>query len=223
MLELPMDQTSLLSKILAKIGIAILVVALFDLVYLNYLAFKNSGAKQEINSISTLPTPNTASIQPSSSPQPSALPSPASQENTNTPASSSVTNVTQQTIVQTAQKEIFIPIGDGSTNSHSYVNLSGAQVTIDSSKYSGISSVDFETSLSVTGGNGKAYAQLFNTTAGHPVWNSELSTSSGTGILLVSPAINLDSGQNTYVIQAKTDITDWPANVSTGRIKIVLK
>lgn len=205
-------EQSLLSKILAKIGIAILAVALFDLVYLNYLTFKNEGAKQETRTVELKPTPT---------PTPSPVPSPQASAQTSTTSPANTT--TQQTIVQTAQKEIFIPVGDGSTNSHSYASLSGAQVVIDSSKYSGIASVDFEASLSVTGGNGKAYAQLYNATAGHPVWNSELSTSSGTGVLLVSPAISLDSGQNTYVIQAKTDITDWSANVTTGRIKIVLK
>ncbi len=216
-----MDNSSLLSKILAKIGIAILAVALFDLVYLNYLTFKGEGAKQEARTVDLKPTPAPiASQEPSAAntPVPSAVPQASSQ-----PSTPPTTNVTQQTIVQTAQKEIFIPVGDGSTNSHSYVNLSGAQVTIDSSNYSGVASVDFEASLWVTGGNGKAYAQLYNITAGHPVWNSELSNSSGTGVLLVSPTISLDSGQNTYVIQAKTDITDWSANVTTGRIKIVLR
>lgn len=216
-----MDNSSLLSKILAKIGIAILAVALFDLVYLNYLTFKNEGAKQETRTVDLKPTPAPAvSGQGTLTSQPSPTPSPqAASSQTTAPTNT----VPQQTIVQTAQKEIFIPVGDGSTTSRSYVNLSGAQVTIDSSKYSGIASVDFEASLRVANGNGKAYAQLYNLTAGHPVWNSELSTTSGTGVLLVSPAISLDSGQNTYIIQAKTDITDWSANVSTGRIKIVLR
>ncbi|MDO8487185.1 MAG: hypothetical protein Q7S45_02755 [Candidatus Curtissbacteria bacterium] len=208
-----MDNSSLLSKILAKIGIAILAVALFDLVYLNYLTFKNEGAKQEARTVDLKPTP---------APTPSPLPSPqttGSQVSSTPPAN----NAGQQTIVQTAQKEIFIPVGSGSTNSRTYANIPGAEVTIDSSKYAGIQSVNFEANVSVTGGNGKAYVQLYNKTGGHPVWNSELATTSGTGILLVSPGVSLDPGQNTYIIQAKTDITDWSANVSTGRIKIVLK
>lgn len=207
-------EQSLLSKILVKIGIAILAVSLFDLVYLNYLTFKNE-ARQEARKVDIKPTP-----APSASPQPvvSGQPSPSPQV-----SSTPLTTLTPQTIVQTAQKEIFIPVGDGSTTSNSYTNLSGVQVTIDSSKYSGIASVDFEASVWVTGGNGKAYAQLFNVTAGHPVWNSEISTSSGSGTLLVSAPITLDGGQNTYGVQAKTNLTDFSANVRTARIKIVLR
>ncbi len=208
-------ESSLLSKILAKIGIAILAVALFDLVYLNYLTFKNDGVKQGARTVDIKPTP-----APAASPQPvaSGQPSPSSQV-----SSTPVTTSTQQTIVQTAQKEIFIPVGDGSTSSNSYTNLSGAQVAVDSSNYSGIASADFEASVWVTGGNGRAYAQLYNVTAGHPVWNSEITTSSASGVLLVSGPITLDGGQNTYQIQAKTNLTEFPTNVRTGRIKIVLK
>lgn len=208
-------EQSVLSKMLAKIGIAILAVALFDLVYLNYLTFKNDGTKQGSRTVDMKPTP-----APAASPQPvvSGQPSPSPQA-----SSVPVTNLTQQTIVQTAQKEIFIPVGEGSTNSNSYTNLSGAQVMVDSSKYSGIASADFEANVWVTGGNGKAYTQLFNVTAGHPVWNSEITTSSASGILLVSAPIMLDSGQNTYQIQAKTDLTDFSTNVRTARIKIVLR
>ncbi len=202
-------EQSLLSKIAVKIGVAILVISLIDLVYLNFLVIR--GEKPQARTIDLAPKP-TPSTNPTAS-TPSATP--LSQNTVNT--------TTQQTIVQTAQKEIFIPVGGGSTNSHDYTNIPGAQVSIDSANYSGIASADFEANIWVTGGNGKATVQLYDATLGRPVWNSELSTTSGTGMLLVSSPINLDSGKNTYQIQAKTDITEFAANVSTGRIKIVLK
>ncbi len=211
-----MDQSSQLTRILTKIGIAILVIALFDLVYLNYVTFKNQSANQVATTVEINPTPAALASPAPSDSTTATLASPTPQ------AATPTTSVTQQTIVQTAQKEIFIPVGDGSTTSGSYSNLPGAQVTIDSSKYSGVASVNFEASIWVTNGNGKAYAQLYNVTGGHMVWNSEISTSSGSGVLMSSP-ITLDSGANTYQIQAKTDITQFAANVSTGRIKIVLR
>jgi len=33
----------------------------------------------------------------------------------------------------------------------------------------------------------------------------------------------LDSGAKTYQVQAKTDLTEFPANVNNARIKITLK
>lgn len=205
-----MDNSSSNSKIFFKIGVAILIVALFDLLYLNYLTFKNVDTNQEARTVDLVPSPAAEA---------SATPA-AAAEVTKAPNSTTTVN---NTVVQNAQKELFIPVGSGSTNSNSYTNVPGAQVVIDSANYAGIGSADFEANVWVTGGNGRAYVQLYNVTAGHPVWNSELSTTSGTGTLLVSSPISLDSGKNTYQIQAKTDITEFAANVSTGRVKIVLR
>lgn len=210
-----MEQQSLLSKITVKIGLAILVISLLDLVYLNFLVIGKDVAQEA----RTLDLKSKASdVSPSGE---------ADAQGKAFEASGSSSAPTQstggQTIVQTAQKEIFIPIGDGSTKSNSYADLLGAQVTLDLSKYSGVQSADFEASIWVTGGNGRAYAQLYNKTAGRPVWNSEISTTSGSGILMVSAPINLDAGQNTYIVQAKTNITEFAANVATSRIKIVLR
>ncbi|MEX2028604.1 MAG: hypothetical protein WD988_03870 [Candidatus Curtissbacteria bacterium] len=208
-----MGEKSSLSKIFFKVGIAILVVALFDLLYLNYLTFKGGDAKQEARTIDLIPSPAAeTSGAPTKGP-----------EMDSTATGATTVNTSQQTVIQNAQKELFIPVGSGSTNSNSYINVPGAQVVIDSANYAGIKNADFEANVWVTGGNGKAYVQLYNVTAGHPVWNSEISTSSGSGVLLVSSPISLDPGENTYQIQAKTDITEFAANVSTGRIKIVLR
>ncbi len=224
-----MDQ-SLAQKILVKIGLAIFAIALIDLVYLNYWIIKRQtpefGNQRSVSNTQVIPSPNASlstdkallsaspSILPSAKPTPSAAPaqSPAVQ-----------TVVQQQTIVQNAQREIFIPIGSGSSQNNSYVDLDGLQVTIDTTKYGTIASADFEASIYVTGGNGKMYAQLFNKTDGHPVWNSAISTVSASGVLVVSSPIVLDGGSKTYSVQAKTDLTAYPANVNNARIKITLK
>jgi len=220
-----MDQ-SLLSKILIKIGIAIAVIVALDLVFINYWVLKQSQRDKEPQSqrtvvvnvdknIKSSPTPipePDASATPTPTPAPTAVPTQTTTTQT----------VVRQTVVQTPQ-QIFIPIGDGSTTSSSYANLPGVQVTLDSSKYSNIASIYFEANLSVTGGNGMAYAQLYNSTQNHPVWFSQISTNSPTGSLQTSQQINLDPGVNTYVIQAYTTLTQYPANVSTARIQINLQ
>jgi len=217
---------------LTKIGIAIIALALADLLYLNYwvISSQNRGGGESANRESSQnssvsdagsPIPSPSQSPMLSSPSPSAKgqsPAPVTIVETKT-----VVEKESQTIVQTAQKEIFIPIGSGSTYSQSYTDLSGLEVSIDTSKYSSIESVVFEGSVWVQDGNGKMYAQLFNKTDGHPVWNSEISTSSASGTLTTSSKITLDSGNKTYRVQAKTNLTAYAAHIESARIKITLK
>lgn len=216
---MPMND-SLLSRITVKIGIAILALALVDLVYINYWIAKSDnlrGSNQtEVN--------RSVNLAPSASPFPTPTPDmPKSSPVVTIVESKTVVERETQTIVQTAQKEIFIPIGSGSTKSSNYTDLAGLSVTIDTSKYSAIDSVIFEASGWVDGGNGKAFAQLYNKTDGHPVWNSEISTSSPNGVLLDSSKINLDSGNKTYTVWAKTNLVEFAAHADNARIKITLK
>jgi len=219
-----MDQ-SFARKMLLKIGIAILALALVDLVYINWWVLqgqsqsskvKNQNSDQPAAAVST-PTPSpAASASPMAKEADQTQPSPATKTET-------IIQKETQTIVQTAQKEIFVPIGSGSTFSHDYADLSGLKVTIDTTKYSAIDSVYFEASIRLQDGNGKMFTQLFNETDKHPVWNSEMSTSSATSTFTTSSKINLDSGAKTYKIQAKTNLTAYAAHVENARIHIILK
>ena len=213
---------SFLHRVLTKIGVAILVVAAVDLLYLNYWVIK--GQKSEVGdqkSEEKRLEPVTASPVPSVSPV--AIPTSAPRNEVKTVETKTVVEKETQTIVQTAQKEIFIPIGSGSTFSNSYVDLAGLEVSVDTNKYSAIESVVFEASVWVQDGNGKMYTQLYNVTDKHPVWNSEISTSSAGGSLITSPKIILDNGSKTYRVQAKTNLTSYAAHVDNARIKITLK
>lgn len=218
-----MVDSSIFTRILSKIGIAIIALALADLLYINWWMIKNQkleagGQKQEESRAVTEATPASS---------PSVTPSPEPEESpvveTKTVETKTVVEKETQTIVQTAQKEIFIPIGSGSTKKSSYDDLAGLEVTIDSGKYSAIEAADFEASLWVQDGNGRVTAQLFNKSDGHPVWNSEISTSSATGVLTTSPKITLSAGNKTYKVQAKTALTEFAAHVDNARIKITLK
>lgn len=216
----------MLKSILVKIGIAIIVLAFADLVYINYLVLQSSkreGAilenQQEPRQIENVTFPS-AAPSPSSAEEKSSLKTGLAAP---TPTTIYQTEVKEKTVIQTAQKEIFIPIGSGSTFSNNYADLPGVEVTIDSSKYSGIESVVFEASLRVQDGNGKMYAQLYNKTDGRPVWNSEIATNSASGVLTTSPKIMLEAGLRTYKVQAKTNLTEYAAHVDNARVKITLK
>ena len=203
--------------------VAIIVLALADLLYLNYWVISNQkkGAESQKPDETRVVTEKTPAPSPEASASPAASASPVVE--TKTVETKTVVEKETQTIVQTAQREIFIPIGTGSTKKSSYEDLAGLEVTIDTNKYTNIESVVFEASIWVQDGNGKVFAQLYNKTEGHPVWNSEISTSSATGILATSAAITLSSGSKTYKIQAKTNLVEFAAHVDNARIKITLK
>lgn len=215
----------MIKSVLIKIGVALLVIALVDLIYINYWVLQTTK-----NAVSSGADGDTRKIEDIASPSPEALASPspkaATEKATSTPVPTPTivqTQVQQRTVVQTAQKEIFIPIGSGATFSNSYSDLSGVQVTVDWSKYSGIESVVFEATVKVDGGNGKAYGQLVNVTDSNPLNESTISSSSGSGEFKVSGGIPLISGVKTYGVRAKTDITEFAAHIDNARIKITLK
>ena len=219
----------LLQKIAAKIGTAILIVALLDLVFVNWWLIKKEKSMTNNQANATQDIKRELDLKPSpiSSVEPSPLSTPSSESKigsgeTKTETKTIVEKQTQ-TIIQTAQKEIFIPIGSGSGSSATFTDISGLKVTIDTNKYSAIESVVFEATLWPEGGNGRAYARIINTNDNNPFIESEISNSSASGELKTSVKIPIPSGQKTYGVQAKTDITNFPAHVENARIKITLK
>lgn len=223
-----MDE-SLASKILAKIGIAILVVALVDLAYLNWWILKN----QRLNSPPSTNAQNSTdqrAIRTDLIVDKEGLASPTPSPTTNQPEVPKLSSETKtiieketKTIVQTAQKEIFIPLGSASTKSNTYTELSGLEVTIDPAKYSEIESIVFEASLWVEGGNGRAWAQLYVVDDKNPLIESQITNPLGVSSLKTSGKIPIPTEQKMYRVQAKTDLVEFAAHVDNARLKITLK
>ncbi len=127
------------------------------------------------------------------------------------------------TVIQTGQKEIFIPVGSGSIKKRDWTDIPGLEVTIDTSKYPGIDSIVFEATIWPEGGNGSAYARINNISDSNPLIESQISNTSINGQLKTSGNIPLPTGSKKYGVQAKTDIENFPAHVENARIKITLK
>ena len=226
---------SLPSKIFTKLGIAILVVALLDLAFVNWVIIKDQKAQKAQNRTTQETSADKSADVSASNQEDSPSPSPkeeteskqvgASEPKTviETPNQNGSGQASTQTIVQTAQKEIFIPMGSGSTTSGTFTDIAGTDVTVDTAKYSQIDSVVFEASIWVTGGNGRAWAQITNVNEKNPLIESQISGISGTGEVKASGKIPFPSGAKTYRIQAKTDITNFAAHVENARLKITLK
>lgn len=216
---------SLPSRIFTKLGVAILVVALLDLAFVNWVIIKDQKEQSAKNGeLAMRDEVGTETSERPESPSPPSTPDPKAKEiAASEPNSPSVGQKETQTIVQTAQKEIFIPMGTGSTNSGTFTDLAGTDVTVDTTKYSQIDSVVFEASIWVTGGNGRAWAQITNVNEKNPLIESQITGTSGTGEVKASGKIPFPSGAKTYRIQAKTDITNFAAHVDNARLKITLK
>lgn len=209
-----------LKSILAKLGLAILVIVLVDLFFLNYWVYRNEKLKVENGKLGESRV--IANSSPSPSPLATELPNPSplaiGQAETKT-----IVEKQTQTVIQTAQKEIFIPIGSGQLAKKDWTDIPGLEVTIDSGKYSAIESVVFEATIWPEGGNGRAYARLKNISDSNPYVESQISSASASGELKTSGNIPLPSGSKKYGVQAKTDIENFPAHVENARIKITLR
>ena len=216
-------------RILGKIGLAILAIALVDLGFLNYWVVKNdklvtdvvtalNSRQDKSEDKSTADSGQDQVVESEPSPSPSPLPVSQTEK---TSATSDTKKI--QTVVQNAQKEIFISLGSGSTKSNDWAELAGLQVTIDFSKYSGIDSMVFSGSVWVDGGNGRAWGELYNSDDKTLLIESRISSPTGTATLMTSGNIPIPAGAKTYKVYAKTDLTDYAAHVDNARIKITLK
>ncbi|MBI5613457.1 hypothetical protein HY947_00875 [Candidatus Gottesmanbacteria bacterium] len=117
------------------------------------------------------------------------------------------------------KRESHVFLGLGSTASGDWADIPGAQAYIDSAKYGKILSVVFDATLRIPTGNEKVWVRLFNSTAKHPVWNSEMSTEGIGPAILSASKISLDAGNNLYQVQMKNQL-NFPSFLDSSRIRI---
>lgn len=120
----------------------------------------------------------------------------------------------------TGSEEYYITLGTGTSSSGTWADVGGASAYVDSSKYENIQTVTFEASVVIPTGNQAAYVQLYNVTAQHPVWFSQVSLQGGQPQLLISQPITLDPGANLYQVQMMTQL-QYPAVLTQSRIHII--
>lgn len=218
------------SSIFSKFVLAIGVIAIFDLVFVNWwILNKANGLSPTVQSTEVVSSNNLQTPIPS--------PSPADTNNgvstinkviDSTPGPSptvipTVSPTPAQTVVQTANKEIFVPLGTGQTRSNTFTNLYGLEVNLDTTKYLNIDHVTFEAAIWAEGGNGRAWAQIINVTDNNPFIESQISNPTSTPTLKTSNYIPIPSGTKLYRVQAKSEFSDYYAHVENAHLKITLK
>ncbi len=119
-----------------------------------------------------------------------------------------------------ATKEIFVPLGSGSTINTSWVNIGGIETYIDTFKYAKIKEANFEAALRIPTANGRAYARLYNVNDNHPVWNSEVWVEGQAGKMVRSEKISFASGNKLYRVQLYSSL-GYEVFLDNARIRIV--
>lgn len=116
-------------------------------------------------------------------------------------------------------KEFFIPLGTGSNTASDWTDVPGVKAEIDSTKYSNIQKVLFETSVHVPNANQVIEVRLYNETDKYIVANSEMLYPSGTTQNFRISEIKLGDGLKTYKVQMKTELK-YTAILDQSRLHI---
>jgi len=125
-------------------------------------------------------------------------------------------------LISATVKEVYIPLGTGSTKSQDWEAISGAEAVIDLANYPQIKSIIFEASMRIPTANGQVHAKLYNVTEQHDVWYSEISSEGPVSQREESKEISLASGRKLYRVMMKSTM-GYEAILDSARIKIILK
>lgn len=129
---------------------------------------------------------------------------------------------TPATAVSSGVKEIYIPLGSGSTQSITYVELSGIESVIDMGNYPKVKEIIFEATMRIPTANGRVYAKLFNVTDKHDAWYSEVYAEGSSGYRAESGNVVLAPGRKLYRVMMKSTM-GYEAILDSARIKILLE
>jgi len=139
-----------------------------------------------------------------------------------TPGLVQIAPTPKPTYFEAMVKELYIPLGPGSTKSMDWVELTGVESVIDTANYPKIKSVIFEASLRIPTANGRVYAKLYNVTDKHDIWYSEVYAEGPSSYRAESGDITLASGRKLYRVMMKSTM-GYEAILDLARIKILLE
>lgn len=127
------------------------------------------------------------------------------------------TEVSQPTI-----KEFYIPLGSGSTKSRDWEEMAGVEAVIDRANFPNVDSIILEATMRIPTANGRVYAKLYDVTAKHDIWFSEVWVEGSTSYRAESANISLSEGRHLYRLMMKSTM-GYEAILDSARLKIILK
>lgn len=139
---------------------------------------------------------------------------------TPTPTPTATPTLTPTPSPTPGQREYYIPLGQGWGSYSDWAVVPGMGATIDPANYGSIVKVYFEATVRIPTGNQTVYVRLYNANTFQSVASSDLTLSGGTSTLLTSQPIILNSGNNTYQVQLKTQL-QYQTYIDQARIRII--
>jgi len=116
-------------------------------------------------------------------------------------------------------QEFYIPLGFGSTNSTSWIDLPGVEAYVAPDNYGKIKEMYFEAGLSIPTGNGQVFARLNNVTDKNTLFESEVNLQGSNGGLVSSGKIPAPVATKLYRVQLKSSL-GAEVKLDNARIKI---
>lgn len=192
----------------------VIIFLLADIIYINTSVIRNST--NQTNQSQTMPLQNSQTT--------TNIKTPCVNCAINTPVSTAVPiqKSTSSNTTSPRVKEYFIPLGSGTNSSSDWQDITGAQALVNFNNYQNIKEVRFEASVTVPNASQIVWIRLYNKTDQHPVWYSDLSSNGNSQSYLVSNPIVYDSGDKTYQVQMKTQLSA-PTTLDQARIHIILQ
>lgn len=119
-------------------------------------------------------------------------------------------------------KEIYIPLGSGSTYSQTWEEIDGLEAVVDLANYPPIKLIMFEASLRIPTANGRVYAKLYDVIEKHDAWNSSVWAEGSSSYRAESANVTFSPGRKLYRVKMKSTM-GYEAILDSARIKILLK
>jgi hypothetical protein len=120
---------------------------------------------------------------------------------------------------QTNLKEVWIPLGSGSTTSLDWSTQGSASISVDLSRYPSIKEMYWEAAVSILGGN--VSARLI-TGQNNVISNSEVQHNSSTLTWKRSAALPLPGGTQTFSVQLRSSSGE-KAELSNSRLHLIFE
>lgn len=162
-------------------------------------------------------------IPPIANPSPTPLPPTTAPTATTipTPTPTRIIGTPTPTVTVSGVKEYYILLGSGNSSSSEWADISGLQATINTSLYPTIKTATLELTGNTPTGNETIWVRLYNATDNYPVPNSEITWNGGGDKIIVSNPITLTTGNKTYKVQMKTQLS-FVSNVNNAKIHLIL-